>query len=820
MEKARAALATAERWLHRLGGWLRSPAIAAVCAYGAYVLATRLDEVYALQEWFGWRLLAVWAYVALLNHACVSAGATVLRALFGDPRRTGYRMRPLEHLVQSMAVGLVVFVLGIYLAGYVCAISPVFAVVWPVTLVLVGAAWGLQPLRDTMTRWWNERPELPLGMRLASGVAMVLGAAGIVFIGIEAISTSAINFDARWYHFPVAQEYARVGCIKPMPGDNHFAFPHLTSMVHAWSLSVPGLKPLATHWILALQVEVSIVLWRIVAVAAGIGWMLRQDRVHGLWVVFFLFPQVFIYDQNVGGSADHVLGFFAVPIVLALARVWERFEWRWGVLLGLVLGGHLLTKYQAVYVFAAVTILGFGRWGYLMLRRLPRLRRDDLPRARALGIGLAAIMGCTAVVTAPHFVKNAVFHGNPTYPYGTSVFKHGHPTPPKNFYEEKPRVGMFSLAPPPKGPKGKAEESPRREGLEKQLLIGRRLYDFWATTRNRTLTKRRPYLGVLFSLLLPCLLLVRGSRRIWLAAAVAVIAFFVWGNTAPNDRYLVSFLDLMIAVSAALMVRVWQAGWLGRAGLVPLVTLQLLWAGDAALVYGGKRLTAARNIPLRGLEGKPLEGRIQRQRNQMRVTAETPEDAVILSRNYKALLGLDRTIVSDVDVAGGYVAYSGLKDPRELYELLRARGITHMLYPVGKRAPNRWNGTVLFDALFRYTTDQKRIGPLALGTLPPQPPPPTAPYRVLVYGVRGYASGLYPVEQLDISNREPDRFFPKPTPETPFDADQAAEQLAQANAVVTCRSLPAKAQSALRTAHVKFERLDRCDLFLRREIPR
>ena len=40
------------------------------------------------------------------------------------------------------------------------------------------------------------------------------------------------------------------------------------------------------------------------------------------------------------------------------------------------------------------------------------------------------------------------------------------------------------------------------------------------------------------------------------------------------------------------MVKVWELGWPARVGLVAARALQLLWGGDAMLVYGKKQLNA------------------------------------------------------------------------------------------------------------------------------------------------------------------------------------------------------------------------------------
>jgi hypothetical protein len=223
-------------------------------------------------------------------------------------------------------------------------------------------------------------------------------------------------------------------------------------------------------------------------------------------------------------------------------------------------------------------------------------------------------------------------------------------------------------------------------------------------------------------------------------------------------------LDLCIGMALALMVRVWELGWPARVGLVPLVLLQLVWGGDAMLFYGKKQLNAAVELVSTGYEGG-AEGRLWSRSVQRQVTRATPKNAVILGRNYKGLLGLDRSVLSDVRAGQDYVSYANLKDTRELYDLLKARGVTHLLYPRNERRPERWNNTILFTALFAQSAENTgRFGKLMVGELSKQAPPSSAPFLVAVSGIRGVADGVWAVEQLDFDPRDPERFSPLPKP--------------------------------------------------------
>jgi hypothetical protein len=374
---------------------------------------------------------------------------------------------------------------------------------------------------------------------------------------------------------------------------------------------------------------------------------------------------------------------------------------------------------------------------------------------------------------------------------------------PAGYYHEGSASGVFS-------PKGSM--------LTRQLTALRKVFDYSLTTANRNLTSRRPYMGSLFSLLLPCVVLVPQRKQMLLSVGIVVGAFLVWGNTALNDRYLLSFYDGCIGLALALTVAVWELGWLARVGLVPLVALQLVWGGDAALFYGRRQLQAAIDLIGTGYGGNYDDRRFEGDHSAQReITRATPKNAVIVARNYKALLGLDRTVLSDIHAATNYISYSGLKDARDFYDMLKARGVTHMLYPVGTRKPQRWNNIVLWDELYHhYSVHARRYGRLNLAELPKEPPPHTKPYLVLVWGLREYPNGIYSVDQLDVESKAPHLFSPRPTPLRSLGGDDVASQLAGVCAIAIGRGrLPKILNHDLLGDFRSVERLDGDELYLR-----
>jgi hypothetical protein len=785
----------------------RGLAVAAVCVVGLLVCVQVWGRSYPVRDWLVWRLLPLWGYTLVWTAACVAAGSSVLRWLL-----RGQKLPAVERLLHSMTIGVAGFGSVSYVLGALCLFQTWMAVLLPV-LMLAGGWYGVPELWRALGAWRARRVPGPLLRRIVTYLAVGWGLVCVAFVYLEALPLSSINFDASWYHMIAAQDYAREGCLIPFPGENHKAYPHLTSMVHTWAFLVPLPGVVELRWMLALHLEFAIVLWRIVGVAAAAHWLLCEEDTPGIWAVFFLFPSIFVYDQCIGGSADHFLGFFAAPMFLATARALKGFDWRLGALAGIAAGGHMLTKYQSVYMVVAIAAVFTVRWIYLVGKRLVlRLRKRltseaGLPSWRAMVLGPLAVILFAALVSSPHFIKNTVFHANPVYPFAGSLFPASHPRHPPGYYEvqKKPRGGPFA-------PKH------QDDFVKRQLWATQLLFTYSFHTANRGFTDHRPYMGSLFSLLLPCVLFVSRRRRILLGTAVGYVAFMVWANTSVNDRYMLSYYDLFIAVAAALLVRVWQVGWLGRVAVVPLVALQLFWGGDAILYYGSKRLRAALSLVSAGYSGKLDGRRLSSNTRQQRITEMTPPDAKIFVRNYRGLLGLDRMVVSDVYEGQAYVSYSGVRDARELWEMLRARGITHLLYPEGRRRPRRLNNVVLFAELaHRSGRNRRRAGDLVLLDLSAEPPPPMAPYLVLSRGNREFPDGLYRVEQLDVDIGNYKRFTPKPKPITRLTSGNVEQLLRRADAVVHAASLPGHASDELKRAFVLFEKVERYSVYLRKQ---
>src|SRR6185503_13110872 len=104
-----------------------------VCALRAWQYLDVVGKIYPVDAWLFWKLGLLWFWMAVLSLACLSTGALLLE------RVLRLELPPLEAIVQSMVLGLVTFVMCMYLAGALHLYGPVFAVALPALMFGAGA---------------------------------------------------------------------------------------------------------------------------------------------------------------------------------------------------------------------------------------------------------------------------------------------------------------------------------------------------------------------------------------------------------------------------------------------------------------------------------------------------------------------------------------------------------------------------------------------------------------------------------------------------------------------------------------------------------
>ncbi|MBX7078409.1 MAG: hypothetical protein K1X88_04410 [Nannocystaceae bacterium] len=788
-------------WRALVGGnaW-RSMVAALVCVVGLAVFAATVNRHYPLRDWLLWRVGLLWIYIALWLAACVGMGRFVLRKLLRE------RELPLaETWLQSMAVGLVAFVLCLYAAGTVGAFHPAVAIGLPALFV----AFSQRDLRALLRR---SRDELGAPIEQSTGMAWLRRAAavwcviGFAIVYVIAFSPEAISLDAAWYHLPIAHDYVRAGRIIPFYSEYNRTLPHLSSMMYTWGFLLPGVHN-PFEWMMALHLEFVMLAWRTVAVAACAQWMLGDRNVRGLWASVMLFPLMFAFAHSVTAGAEHFLGFWAVPVLLATMRMLDRFDTPSCVLLGLVSGGSILTKYQAIYMITACGILVVGRWLWLMAKVV---RKQPEVSARALWLAPLTVMCVGLGVASPHFVKNYLFYGDPMYPFLMGKLSSAFPNNPE-------AATLFSSN------LGDPDNRPTAKGLARLTDAVANFFSFSFRPHYVVVKQKWPLFGSLFTLLTPAVVVLKGARRIWVGIFCCFITILVWTNTYLQDRYLNAVVAVFIATTVVMIVRLWELGRLARIALVPLVGFQVAWGLDTMTWSGDTLIKDTIEFVRSGYRGETDPSERYPWRKDFRaITAATPPDAKLLVRGTREVLGLDREVHRDVQWHQAYFYYAGLRNTAELQQYYVDKGLTHLVWQPRVGHAGTLHSTILFTALVKSSpVKPESFGPWRLLPLPPPPADAPTPMLVAITGLqRIYPAGLFHVDDLMLYSGKLDggRGGPIAPREKLGKGESFDKFFSRAHAVVLGEGakLSPEVQRALDQGFVKVEEIDDVRIFLRR----
>src|SRR5262249_18021342 len=161
----------------------------------------------------------------------------------------------------------------------------------------------------------------------------------------------------------------------------------------------------------------------------------------------------------------------------------------------------------------------------------------------------AAALAMVVVLTSCHWLKNLLWHGDPLFPLLHRYLPSTPYWPGFNL-----DAGVAAAAWVPQG----SLSHRLWESLKAAVTFSFVPHD-WSSYHGDV-----PVFGSLFTLMLPVLLFLRGTRRIWFLAAATMVGVFIWFWTYHQDRYLQALVPWMAAVTAAGLALAWRAGRAAR----------------------------------------------------------------------------------------------------------------------------------------------------------------------------------------------------------------------------------------------------------------
>ncbi len=741
--------ATVITTLKRLPPW-RSWAGSLLLSAAVVGFAAFLDRFQPLGTWLFFHYLGYWVAASAFVVAGFGVGHVALTRLLR------LQLRSDEHVAVALALGLLaqgwlVFVLGVAQLLRAPTFYLLPGVLLCVTSVSV-ARWA--------SRRWKRLTRLPpkrlsLGAMLALGLGCV--ALGLVYFAI--LSPENIQFDARWKHLALAEDLvAHGGLRRSVEGWMFAARPQLASYLYAWAFLVPGARAF-DQLELAAHVEfIYFALTTVVAMPALLRRLVPRIDARWVWASRFLFPGVFVYDSSVTLGADHLAATFAPAIALVMLALVRRFDRQRLCLLALLIAGPLLVKETAAILLIPFPLLVAA---LLWFRRIWQSRRaaqahEDRRASGWLAAPLWAVL-VVLVATSPYWLKNWVLYGNPVYPSLPGWFP-SHPWSPVAAYKLAHGYAAAQMWAPSHDWKGVLDSL--RATLDFTFVP-----NDWAAFHGK-----RPVFGSLLTLLLPALLLLRRTRAIWLLVAYVHVGVFGWFWVHHQDRYLQAALPLHAAAVAAILLLLWrQHGWLVRAPLVALITLQTVWGADTYFyaTHGMARDIVAKVTTLlgAGYRGR-YEERLVANDAYGQLRSKLPKGARVLYHQQHLHLGAGAESVLDSQLWQYGIDYGSTGNPEGMRRLLNQLGVTHIHYARDKSigVDSLAGDFLFFDFVERRSGPGQRVGGYRLVTVPTTPRPAFASDLVFVRSCgAAMSTGLYHLNQLQVPSYGPAaRRWPQP----------------------------------------------------------
>ncbi|HLV67626.1 MAG TPA: hypothetical protein VKY73_17515 [Polyangiaceae bacterium] len=759
------------------GARARAAGVALVLLAGFVLLGWVGHRHYPIQEWLFFRYAGYWLAVLLWAASSTGVGALLLE------RVVRVRLRVLEQVSIAFVLGVFAFEWAMFLLGAVQAYrKPIFFLV-PLAFLYVGSP-ALVRLFQRVRRVVERRPPRVTPFRL---LVFAFGFLAFGMVYFLVLTPENVQFDSRWKHMALAEDYVVHGGLRrATEGWAFSARPHMTSYLFVWAFLAPKAR-LFDQMVLSAHLEFfTFAVTTLVGIPALVRRLVPSADPSVVWAARFLFPGIFLYDSSVSGGTDHFGALYAPVIAVTLFEALRRFEVRRVALVACLVASAVMVKETAALLLAPFPIAVLVvRWGMEAVRAFRQ--PGDLARKRALWLLPTVALGVGLLVSIPFWLKNVVFYQNPVYPSLSSVF-------PSNPWSEAAAY-KFKW-----GYQEGQMWAPSRD-LEGVLETFAALFTFSFIPNDWPRFHRDvPVFGSLFTLLLPVLPFLRGTRRLWLIVLWVHLGIFAWYSVHHQDRYLQGILPLMAACVAATLVLVFRTfGAVVKSAAAALVGLQIVWGGDVYFIQTHAMIRSPIKEVVDLLSGgfeRKYERRLEVQEKYRRIGAALPKDARVLFHEHNMHLGVGRETVLDKHQWQFAIDYAGAGSPEAIRKLLLGLGVTHAWYvPERSDTIDSLAGDLLFhEFAAHHTVDRRRVGGGVLVRIPERPLEHEFRDEVVVLSCRSKPEpGLYRIRALARPPYGPSKHaFGRPL-RPARDFDEALALLPDANFVVLetrCRKRP------------------------------
>lgn len=693
------------------------------------------DRFYPVRAWLFWRYAFYWLACAVWSLGCVSTGYLVVRRLAGPS------LPFLETLCLSFASGVVVFYLAMNLLGALGGLQAWTFFALPLAMAAVGFPLLARLFSRHKNAWSARSPWTALDM-----LVVAFGALTIAMIYFKILTPENAQFDARWQHLPLAEQYAHLGFI-PRFGEGWTVAtnPHLAAILYTWAFLVPT-GQLFDQVELSAHLELTVFLWTLAAIPPAVRILVPDSRAHTSWVARFLFPGVLLYDSSLAGGADHIAALFALPIFITLTRALPSLSAGRCALLAVMMAGAAMTKVTAGLLLVPGAVIAVVFTVFLRLARGHGLSWRGPVAALVTGLG----------VTAFFWARNWVWHGDPVYP---SLHEYFDPRPwtvdSANLFEWGYKQHQFWR--------------PERSwaGIGQTL---KNLFTFsFVPNDYGGFHGKVPVFGSLFTLLTLSLPFLRNTKRIWGLVSLTWVGIFLWYSVHHQDRYLQTLVPWMAAVTAATIILIWRTNFVSRAAVSILILTQVLIGADVYFIQSHAMIRSpvkrVADLLASGYKGL-YEERLEVFQAWTGIRDRLPEDAHVLLHDNHVHLGLSRRTTSDWSTWQYGISYGRLESPREVWTMLRDFGVSHIVWEdrVSKGYDSVAGDLVFFDFAFRHALDRQKVGRHWVAKMPEEGPPDVGYGKVAFFGCGDfYASGLYTLSEMTVPVFGPNRLeFPEP----------------------------------------------------------